>query len=128
MRKMKWIAPLVAMGLALGLSGSVMAAGNGSVSGTVTGTDGKPAANVTVQVVSPMPKADKAEAKAEEGGAKKGEKANVVASGTTDENGKFEIKDVPAGEYVVRAGNKASGMGREKVTVTAGGTRRCRSR
>ena len=47
-----------------------------------------------------------------------------VAEATTDAaTGAFVLENVAPGEYVVQAGDRASGFGgREKVTVTAGGT------
>lgn len=110
---------MVALGLMLGLgvTKAVAEDAKGSVSGTVTGADGKPAADVNVRVVAAPAKGEK---KAADASGEKPKKAAPVAEGKTDENGKFDLKDVPAGSYVVQAGSKAAGMGREKVTVTAG--------
>lgn len=43
-----------------------------------------------------------------------------VGQATTDDKGAFEIKDIPAGDYVLMAGARGTGTGREKVTVVAG--------
>jgi 5-hydroxyisourate hydrolase-like protein (transthyretin family) len=122
MRSMvKWFAPVVALGLLVGYSASQAVAADdakGSVSGTVTGQDGKPAANVAVRLMAAPAKHEK---KADAGAS--GEKPKhpaPVAEGQTDENGKFKLDGVDAGSYVVAAGSKGAGMGREKVTVTAG--------
>lgn len=122
MRSMvKWMAPVVALGLLVGLSATKAVAedAKGSVSGTVTGADGKPAADVTVRLMAAPAKGEK---KAAEASGEKPKRPAAIAEGKTDESGKFELKDVPAGAYVVAAGSKTAGMGREKVTVTAGGT------
>ena len=115
-RMIKWIAPVVALGLLVGVTATKAVAedAKGTVSGTVTGADGKAAAGVPVKL-------NKARAKGEKPAA--GEKPVAVATATTDEKGKFEMKDVPVGDYVAMAGGKkAGGAGREKVSVTAGGT------
>src|SRR6478609_5476676 len=115
MRIAKWMAPVVALGLLVGMTATKVMAedAKGSVSGTVTGADGKAAAGVMVKL-------NKAHGKGEPKPAA-GEKPVAVATATTDEHGKFEMKDVPAGDYVAMAGGKkAGGSGREKVTVSSG--------
>lgn len=49
-------------------------------------------------------------------------KPEVVAETQTDADGAFTFADVPAGHYMVIAGDKTVGMGRTKVTVKAGET------
>ena len=67
-RSMKWVAPLAALGLMLSIS-AVRATGQetkketGSVSGTVSGVDGKPVSGVLVRLFHPMSTDKKAEKK-----------------------------------------------------------------
>lgn len=89
---------------------------NGTISGTVT-KDGAPVANVEVRVMKPRGGAATQPA---EGG--KPAKMTPVATGKTDDQGKFTISNVPAGSYNVTAGNKKEGRGMAKVDVKAGET------
>ncbi|HZZ42016.1 MAG TPA: carboxypeptidase-like regulatory domain-containing protein [Tepidisphaeraceae bacterium] len=117
-RMVKWMAPVVAIGLLVGVSATRAAddaAKTGTVSGTVMGTDGKPAENVTVRLMKPHVKADPAADKT----AAAPEKPVPVATATTDDKGKFEMKDVPVGDYNVAAGSRKVGMAHDKVSVTA---------
>lgn len=126
-RTIKWMAPVVALGLLVGLGAAAQAqdaaAAAGTITGTVTGVDGKPAANAQVRLMAPP---SQKEAKADENASDKpkgkGKGPAPVATGQTDENGKFELTGVAAGDYVVAAGIKGVGMGRQKVTVKAGET------
>ncbi len=107
------------------------------MSGTVTTSDGKPAAGVNVRVFHPMDKSDRKAAKAEaksdkaeknaaEGDKPKGEKGEKmekpipVASGTTDNDGKFILKDVPVGKYTVLAQQRAVGRATEDIEIKSG--------
>lgn len=122
-RMLKWAAPLVALGLLLGYTAPKAVAADddkGSVTGMVTGVDGKPAADVTVKLNKAMTKADRKAAKEAAANGEKPKHAKPVATATTDKDGKFEMKDVPAGSYNVVAGVKGESMGHEAVTVTAG--------
>ncbi len=136
LRIAKWAAPVVALGLMLGLAVKVKAddaKATGTVSGTVVDKDGKAVANASVGVfTADMQHKHKAEKQAEaaEGdkdkahhaGKEKGDKPKAVAEGVTDSEGKFTIKDVPAGDYVVRVNVKGQGRAVQKVTVKAGDT------
>jgi len=112
--------------LALAFMASVSLAGE--ITGTVTGKDGKPAANVPVRLM-----------KAGGGGAKKAEKAPALADAEkpaekkpgagaaaplqkteTDSAGKFTFKDVEDGAYRVAAGGKDLGTGNKQVKVENG--------
>jgi 5-hydroxyisourate hydrolase-like protein (transthyretin family) len=122
-RMVKWMAPVVAMGLLLGYSATKAVAADdekGTVSGTVTGVDGKPAADVTVKLMKPVSKADKKAAG--DTTTEKPKHAAPVATATTDKDGKFEMKDVPVGSYNCNVNIKGVGMGHDKVTVTSGAT------
>jgi len=44
----------------------------------------------------------------------------AVARGTTASDGSFNLGSVPAGEYMIVAGARGKGMGRDRVTVTEG--------
>ncbi|HSI33670.1 MAG: carboxypeptidase-like regulatory domain-containing protein [Phycisphaerae bacterium] len=135
-RMIKWMAPAVAaFGLMIGFSSSpAVAADGGTITGTVVDKEGKPAAGLDVRVVKPRPAGERPaapKADAEKppekpapgaGGGRGGTRPEPVASGKTDDAGKFEIKGVPAGEYMVLAGSREKGMGRSKVTVETGKT------
>jgi len=128
----RWFTPVLALGLLVAFTSAVRAddaKATGSISGTVTGADGKAAANVTVRVVNPPAKADKAKegdkpaAEKQAAGDKgKGGRKEAIVSGTTDNDGKFKLDNVPAGDYLVIAIAKGIGNGREKATVKAGET------
>jgi protocatechuate 3,4-dioxygenase beta subunit len=131
LRIAKWAAPVVALGLMLGLAIKVKAEeakATGTVSGTVVDKDGKPVANASVGVFTADmahkhqadKKAEGAETDKNKAGKEKGEKAKPVAEATTDSEGKYTIKDVPAGDYVVRVNVKGQGRAVQKVTVKAG--------
>jgi len=67
----------------------------GSVSGTINGPDGKPLANATVTLSNGM-------------------------STTTDADGRFELKDVPAGTYTMNITKDGYLAMTKTVTVSAG--------
>src|SRR5438045_2919361 len=105
-RIVRWFIPVLALGLAIAFTQVTRAAdkdsakATGSVSGTVIGADGKPAANMKVRIVKPpMMDADKGEkpapapAAADEGGkgAGKRHRPEPIATGNTDSDGKFKI-------------------------------------
>jgi protocatechuate 3,4-dioxygenase beta subunit len=142
-RMMKWAAPVVAFGLLLALSATRSTAADESASGdkgTVTGTvvdkDGKPVANCQVRLFHPSGKAANHKKKDNNTGEDqsavradhkaqtlaKGNRPTPVASTTTDNDGKFTLNDVPAGNYMVIANQRGVGNAREKVTVKAGET------
>ena len=131
-RTSKWVLPVVAFALLTPLVGvsaraaDEAAGAKATVSGTVTGADGAAAANVRVRVmardeaVASVQAADEgSEAKPGKG---QGPKMKQVAETTTDADGKFSV-EVPAGEYVVVAGQRGQGTAREKVTLQAGETK-----
>jgi protocatechuate 3,4-dioxygenase beta subunit len=107
------MAPAVLIGLLMGASGA-LAADTGKVTGTITGTDGKPAEGAMVRLVE-APNKDEKKADDAAGG-----KKTPVATAYTDRDGKFEMKDVPAGSYMVNAGVRKVSNGHAKVTVSAG--------
>lgn len=109
---MKWIAPVAALGLLLGLGAASASAADekGIITGTVIGVDGKPAEGAQVKVMEAKGKDD-----TEAGG-----KPVAVATAYTDKDGKFEIKDIAPGTYRVNAGVRKVSNGHEKVTVVAG--------
>jgi len=130
---MRWLTPVLALGLVVALtnvSRADDAKATGSISGTVTGTDGKAAANVQVRVVQPKKDAAKTGDKpaaptAADSGTGKAKGAGhkeATATGTTDNDGKFKLDNVPVGDYMVVAIEKGVGMGHEKATVKAGET------
>jgi len=120
----KFAMSLFALALVIGFSGKALAAdAKGSVEVTVTGMDGKPAANVEVRLLPPQAK--KAAAIPDTNQivpVAAGAKVEPVAKGTTDDKGVCTLKDVAAGDYTVVAGGKDAGMGRDNVTVKAGET------
>jgi hypothetical protein len=146
LRLMKWSMPLLAVAAVLAFGASTVraedAAGKGSVSGTVLDKDGKPAAGVHVRLFHPFEKGQRGKGAAKKEGAEtnaadpaeggssdkpaKGSKGDKpmrdkpVATATTDSNGAFSMKDVPAGKYIVMAMLKGQGGARQEVEVTAG--------
>ena len=123
-RLMKWATPVVAFGLlmfavAIAVKAEETKKETGTISGTVTGADGKAVAGAEVGVFHPMGKGGKkAEPKAE-----KGDKpVSVVPMVKTDDKGEFTLSEVPAGDYTVVARLKGQGNGRENVSVKAGET------
>src|SRR5204863_5590270 len=93
------------------------------VKGIVTDKDSKPVAGATIRIMTPTGKHAEGEHKPKEQAAgEKGPKTPPVATGTTDNDGKFSIADVPVGKYVVMAGMKGVGTARENVEVKKGET------
>lgn len=130
---LKWMLPMAAaMGLLIGFSAlSAKAADDakkGTISGTVVDKDGKGVAGANVAVnKAPAGKAGKQGAadapknQADEpkaGKAAKKKAPDALFTATTDADGKFTIKDVPAGEYRVTATLAGKSHGAEKISVT----------
>jgi len=116
---------LFAVALVIGFSAKSYGADEkkdtGSIKVTVTGKDGKPAANVAVRVLPPTAGKKPAVAAIDASGVKTlaaGNRPTPIKEGTTDDKGVCELKDIPVGDYSVAAGSKDAGQGREKVTVT----------
>lgn len=89
----------------------------GTVTGTITSPDGKPAAGVTVRLVKPAAAKPTA---AEEKGGKKKKAAPTGPQATTDSKGEFKFEHIEAGTYTLMANLKDVGRGKKDVTVTAG--------
>lgn len=66
----------------------------GGVAGTLSGTDGKPAARVRVGVMA-IPEAGRGVRGA----------GTLVSQGQTDDHGRFQLAEVPPGRYYIVAGN-----------------------
>lgn len=77
---------------------------DGTIHGTVHGTDGHPAAQVEVKLFH---------------AAARGKDRKPAQTKTTDENGQFTFTDVTPGDYVLEAGGKGTGRGRSKTHVGA---------
>ena len=110
----------------------------GTISGTVVDKEGKPVSGAMVGVMKPgqgqgrpggrggaggnnngavNQAEDPKPAPAPEPGRGNRQRPEPLFKATTDADGKFSIKDVPAGEYVVAARVEGKGMARERVTV-----------
>jgi hypothetical protein len=137
-RSLKWATPVLALGMLISFTAVRAIAEDkaekkdtGTVSGTVTGTDGKPAAKVLVRLFHPMEhhgkdaakssNSDKSETKAA-GDEKpaKGDKPIPVANATTGDDGKFSMKDVPVGKYEILAQVKGVGRAHDVIEVKSG--------
>ncbi len=108
------LAPLAALVLVFAFSALLAAAepaGKGTVTGTVLDKDGKAIADIEVRLMVPARSAGNQPAA--------GGRVQPVASATTDADGKFTMKDVPAGDYAVVARSKEKGIARARVTVVA---------
>ncbi len=132
-RMLKWLAPVAAFALLLGVSTQSKAADAAPAGGTVTGSvvdkDGKAVADMEVRIMKPMTRPNAAggapapAAKAAGAGGRGGARPAPVATGKTDEKGNFKIENVPAGDYMVMVRDTTKNVGaREKVTVEAGKT------
>jgi hypothetical protein len=136
-----------AVSLALGVSAAVV--GGATVSGKVVDEQGAVVANVRVAVM-PMPNRDAAPApkaaqdqpdnkpekkpgdkpgkgpKKDPGapGAGPGDRPRPqpIAETETDADGKFSMTGIPAGTYMVVAGGRGVGMGRQRVELAEGQT------
>jgi hypothetical protein len=126
-----FVAPLVALVLALTLSQTLRAAdapaaSTGTVSVTVNGPDGKPVEGATVRVTQHMGKSaksgDSADSKTDTKLADSSSTAKpaAVAEGKTDKDGKVKLEDIAAGDYNLSANLKGTGSARQKITVKAG--------
>jgi hypothetical protein len=111
----------------------------GTISGTVVDKEGKPVSGAMVGVIKPgqgrpggrgganvgngangaakQAVEDPKPAPAPEPGRGNRQRPEPLFKATTDADGKFTIKDVPAGEYAVMARVEGKGMARERVTV-----------
>ncbi len=143
------LATAVILGLAMPLAAlraadPAVKAETGTIKGTVTGMDGKPAAKVRVAVMKPRPKGQGAEKKKDftadpgatpptppseptppqggPGGPGGGKRPKPVAETMTEADGTFIINDVPVGEYMLWSGSREAGMAREPAKVEAGKT------
>src|SRR3954463_10772741 len=124
MLRSKFSPLLLALAAVLTLgAGSALA---GTITGTVTGADGKPAAGIQVRLQKAKEGGDAAKP-----GAKKLAKADKAATGTekpkapkagamtatTSADGTFKFENVADGNYVVMANGKTLGNGKAEVTV-----------
>ena len=128
-RMAKFIAPIVAMALALSLSHFVRAedapaAATGTVAVTVLDKDGKAVEGATVRVTAPHQAAAKTDQKLADG-QQPAEKTKTapIAEGKTDKDGKVTLEKVPAGTYNLSANLKGVGAApRHKLEVKANET------
>lgn len=124
---------LASLLVGLGLVVQANAADTASIKVTVTGQDGKPAASVPVRLLlpptaAPAPAAPADKAKEKVAPADKAPAADTAAKPTkiqettTNDKGEATLTGVAAGDYIVNAGNKDAGQGRQKVSIKAGET------
>ena len=135
LRIAKWTSPLLVVGLVMTLLCAKVRAEDKKDTGTVTGTvvdgDGKAVSGAKIALFHQGEHKDaaKTEEKPKEKELAEGdkpaapkEKSTPVATGTSDDSGKFTLNDVPAGSYRIQANLKGKGKGVEKVEVKAGET------
>ena len=130
---------LLALGLAAsGAAGAKdkdkeKAKGPGSVTGTVTGVDNKPAVGITVGLYAAPPKAEEGPARVAPAppkppapGAGKAEekKPAPLKQTTTNARGEFAFASVPPGEYHVTANAKGVRDDRKRVKIKPGEAQR----
>ena len=107
----------------------------GTITGTVVDKEGKPVSGAMVGVIKPQGRQgggaggaggngaakqateDPKPAPAPEPGRGNRQRPEPLFKATTDADGKFTIKDVPAGDYAVIARVEGKGMARERVSV-----------
>ncbi len=152
----KWMLPVTAFAMLLAIGVSTRAEdqakeGKATISGTVTGEHGNPAADIEVRVMPPRPKKGegpkegrgeghgdrppKPEKQAADGDKPAGDRPRgegpqgdrpprpePIAKAMTDAEGKYSI-EVPAGKFEVVAGKRGMGMAHESVTVADGETK-----
>ena len=122
LRFAKWAAPIAALSLLMVFTLSVRAEDKketGTITGTLVDKAGKAVANAEVELTKHKVKAPVADTKPKENAAKP---EKVFSKATTDNDGKFTIADVPAGEYSVSVNVKGQGRAAQKITVKAGET------
>jgi hypothetical protein len=124
----------VAATLTLGLANAALAADVATIKVSVTGQDGKPAAGVPVRLLLPPgvtpPSAEKKPAAAADKPAEKKPETPAAGDGkptklqeaTTDEKGEATFEKVAPGDYILNAGNRDAGLGRQKLSLKAGET------
>lgn len=136
-RSLKWIAPLLALGLTGFLAAEAKAADEkGTVTGTVVDKDGKAVEGAIVRIMTPRQRgaggaggAGGAQKQADDpkppaaggdagGNRGRGQRQPPVAEGKTDKDGKFSIQ-APVGQYTVVAVVQGKGFARADVTVKA---------
>jgi protocatechuate 3,4-dioxygenase beta subunit len=135
----------MAFGLVLGIATVVARAGEaparekpavtksevtGTINGELLDEDGKPVAGAKVVLAKSIGRDQKRQRKeaSPDAAASEPESTNDkarrrperVTTATTDDDGKFTLDAVPAGEYTVRAQLKGGGTAVARVTVTAG--------
>ena len=127
MRICKWLVPVVVFGFLL--AGVAPRAGadeskKGGVKGSVTDKDGKAVSGAKVRLQTPHEKGKTAGEAKSAGHTKlaKGAKEAPIAEGTTDSDGKFELKDIAPGSYTIFANMKGVGGAKQDVTIEEGKT------
>ena len=104
--------------------------GTGTINGELLDKDGKAVAGAKIVLAKAMGRdqkrqrkeasPDAAASKPEPTTGKARPRPERVTTATTDDDGKFTLNEVPAGEYTVRAQVKGGGTAVARVTVTAG--------
>jgi hypothetical protein len=115
----KWLATFAAAALLAGLPLATLSpvraqdaatsqpVGKASITVTVLDQDKKPVPKTRVRLMS---------AKPADGDAR----PTPVATGRTDDDGKATLTGIADGDYMVNAGSRAAGTGREKITISNG--------
>jgi hypothetical protein len=134
LHRIRFLVPVLALGLVAALSYGVRAEdapkadqATGTINGKVVDKDNKPVAGATIRLVAAPQKAHRGKRDLAAGdkpadNAKPRRRA-AVAEATSDQDGKFTLANVPAGDYRLMAALKKVGVGTVQVQVQAGETK-----
>jgi hypothetical protein len=126
LHRIRFLVPVLALGLVAALSYGVRAEdapkadqATGTISGKVVDKDNNPVAGATIRLMAAPHKGHKKLAAGEKGK----NRPAPVAEATSDQDGKFSLPNIPAGDYRLMAALKKVGVGSVAVQLQAGETK-----